>query len=284
IHVLIFHKKSRSCWSFLYYWNPLPSTRDLENSSKYYHLVLPSSQGSEQIEGEENQGKHKFQVKELYLTKLLSTKVAIHSSVEKLFRSIWTIPTNKPPTAVKYFFDLLDSQAEIKKITDLDVLHIWKTNSLPLRFWVNILKNPQFVFDLKKTHLLESCLSVIAQAFMDSFSISEQHLGKSSPTNKLLYAKDIPMFKEEVKNYYKGIRDAPPVSSAELNEFLMAESKKHENEFKEDVALLELYKYIKRYHQVVLDMLEKEPGFEDEQKQLLDITALMEDKKKCMWN
>ncbi|KAE8615367.1 hypothetical protein XENTR_v10008495 [Xenopus tropicalis] len=152
--------------------------QDLENSSKYYHLVLPSSQGSEQIEGEENQGKHKFQVKELYLTKLLSTKVAIHSSVEKLFRSIWTIPTNKPPTAVKYFFDLLDSQAEIKKITDLDVLHIWKTNSLPLRFWVNILKNPQFVFDLKKTHLLESCLSVIAQAFMDSFSISEQHLGK----------------------------------------------------------------------------------------------------------
>ncbi|OCT88849.1 plexin-C1 [Xenopus laevis] len=258
--------------------------QDLENSSKYCHLVLPSSQGMEEVEGEESKGKHKFKVKELYLTKLLSTKVAIHSTVEKLFRSIWTIPANKPPIAVKYFFDFLDSQAENKKIADPDVLHIWKTNSLPLRFWVNILKNPQFVFDLKKTNLLESCLSVIAQAFMDSFSISEQQLGKSSPTNKLLYAKDIAMFKEEVKNYYKGIRDAPPVSSSELNEFLTTESKKHKNEFKEDVALLELYKYIERYHQAVLGMLEKEAGFEDEQKQLLHIKALMEDKKKCMWN
>lgn len=50
--------------------------------------------------------------------------------------------------------------------------------SLPLRFWVNILKNPQFVFDMEKTPNLDGCLSVIAQAFMDSFSLSETQLGK----------------------------------------------------------------------------------------------------------
>lgn len=50
--------------------------------------------------------------------------------------------------------------------------------SLPLRFWVNILKNPQFVFDLEKTPHLDGCLSVIAQAFMDSFSLDERQLGK----------------------------------------------------------------------------------------------------------
>lgn len=53
--------------------------------------------------------------------------------------------------------------------------------SLPLRFWVNILKNPQFVFDMEKTPPLDGCLSVIAQAFMDSFSLAEKQLGKVGP-------------------------------------------------------------------------------------------------------
>lgn len=130
----------------------------------------------------------------------------MHSFVENLFRSIWETSNAKAPHAVKYFFDFLDRQADAMRITDPDVLHIWKTNrhgraavrsgaseavlfvtsspslwySLPLRFWVNIIKNPQFVFDMEKTPNLDGCLSVIAQAFMDSFSLSETQLGKVS--------------------------------------------------------------------------------------------------------
>lgn len=51
------------------------------------------------------------------------------------------------------------------------------------------------------------------------------HLLQSAPTNKLLYAKDIPQFKEEVRSFYKDIRDAPSLSSTELTEFLTSESK-----------------------------------------------------------
>lgn len=58
-------------------------------------------------------------------------------------------------------------------------------NSLPLRFWVNILKNPQFVFDIKKTPHIDGCLSVIAQAFMDAFSLTEQQLGKVRPSFRI---------------------------------------------------------------------------------------------------
>ncbi|XP_063783686.1 plexin-C1 [Pseudophryne corroboree] len=257
--------------------------RDTEYSTGYIHLESLESEDNGDLQNMENKGKQKFKVKELYLTKLLSTKVAIHSAVEKLFRSIWTIPHSKPPVAIKYFFDFLDTQGEIKKITDPEVLHIWKTNSLPLRFWVNILKNPQFVLDIKKTPLLDSCLSVITQAFMDGFSLAEQQLGKSAPTNKLLYAKDIPHYKEEVKAYYKEIRDAPPLSSTELTEFLTLESKKHEHEFKEDVAMLELYKYIDKYFNVIMTTLEKETGFDNELKQLLQLKKLIADRKKCSW-
>ncbi|KAM9311665.1 plexin-C1 [Gastrophryne carolinensis] len=253
-----------------------------EYSKDYFHLEMPDCDENEDLQNMENKGKQKFKVKELYLTKLLSTKCSILYLYFKLFRSIWTI-SHKPPVAVKYFFDFLDAQGEIKKVSDPDVLHIWKTNSLPLRFWVNILKNPQFVFDIKKTALLDSCLSVIAQAFMDGFSLTDHQLGKSAPTNKLLYAKDIPQFKKEIKSYYKDIREAPTLSSIEMSEFLTSESKKHEHEFKEDVAIWELYKYIEKYHDVIISTLENEPIFESELKRLLDLKKISKEKTMCAW-
>ncbi|XP_029858442.2 plexin-C1 [Aquila chrysaetos chrysaetos] len=256
---------------------------DVEYSDEHCHLILPDSEANKDVKGTGHKGKQKFKVKEMYLTKLLSTKVAIHSVVEKLFRSIWSLPNNKAPVAIKYFFDFLDAQAESKKITDPDVVHIWKTNSLPLRFWVNILKNPQFVFDIKKTSHIDGCLSVIAQAFMDAFSLAEQTLGKEAPTNKLLYAKDIPLYKKEVKAYYKAIRDLPPLTTSEVEEFLTQESKKHENEFNEKVALIEIYKYVVKYYDEIVSKLERERGFEEVQKQLQQVKALFDEKKKCKW-
>lgn len=50
--------------------------------------------------------------------------------------------------------------------------------SLPLRFWVNLIKNPNFVFDIHKSNIVDSCLSVVAQTFMDSCSTSDHRLGK----------------------------------------------------------------------------------------------------------
>lgn len=58
------------------------------------------------------------------------------------------------------------------------VVHTWKSNSLPLRFWVNLIKNPNFVFDIHKSNIVDACLSVVAQTFMDSCSTSDHRLGK----------------------------------------------------------------------------------------------------------
>ena len=80
------------------------------------------------------------------------------------------------PMAVKYLFDFLDDEAEAIKISDLDVVHTWKNNALSLRFWVNLIKNPEFVFDINKSHTVDACLSVIAQAFIDGCSSSEMKL------------------------------------------------------------------------------------------------------------
>jgi len=55
--------------------------------------------------------------------------------------------------------------------------------SLPLRFWVNLINNPNFVFDIHKSNIVDSCLSVVAQTFMDSCSTSDHRLGKISLCN-----------------------------------------------------------------------------------------------------
>uniref|UniRef100_A0A3B4B358 Sema domain-containing protein n=1 Tax=Periophthalmus magnuspinnatus TaxID=409849 RepID=A0A3B4B358_9GOBI len=205
------------------------------------------------------QSHHKKVLPEIYLTRLLSTKGTLQKFLDDLFQAILSIPPDRPPLAVKYFFDFLEEQADKRGITDPDTLHIWKTNSLPLRFWVNILKNPQFVFDIDKTDHMDACLSVIAQAFIDACSISDLQLGKDSPTNKLLYAKEIPEYKKRVQWYYNQIQEMPPLSEQEMNAHLAEESRKYRNEFNTNLAVTEIYKYAKRYRNQVVNALEANP-------------------------
>ncbi|XP_068163545.1 plexin-C1 isoform X2 [Antennarius striatus] len=261
--------------------SPQGSLKDDENfSGKYFHLIDPDVDTDQR----KNPEVKKFKLKEVHLTKLLSTKVAVHSFVENLFRSIWGMPKGRAPHAVKFFFDFLDTQADSMKIMDPDVLHIWKTNSLPLRFWVNIIKNPQFVFDMEKTPHLDGCLSVIAQAFMDSFSLSELQLGKHAPTNKLLYAKDIPKFKQEVKGYYKQIRDHPLITVPEFKEFLQESSEKHENKFNEAAALRELYRFVQKYFTEIVEKLDQNGTPSELTEQLHHVKKLFDGLKSCSWN
>uniref|UniRef100_A0A452I8Q2 Sema domain-containing protein n=1 Tax=Gopherus agassizii TaxID=38772 RepID=A0A452I8Q2_9SAUR len=216
---------------------------------------------------------------EIYLTRLLSTKGTLQKFLDDLFKAILCMREDKPPVAIKYFFDFLEEQAEKRGISDPDTLHIWKTNSLPLRFWVNILKNPQFVFDIDKTDHIDACLSVIAQAFIDACSISDLQLGKDSPTNKLLYAKEIPEYRKIVQRYYKQIHDMPPLSEQEMNAHLAEESRKYRNEFNTNVAMAEIYKYAKRYRTQVMNALDSNPTTRRTQLQhkFEQVIALMED-------
>uniref|UniRef100_A0A8B9MZG5 Plexin A1 n=1 Tax=Accipiter nisus TaxID=211598 RepID=A0A8B9MZG5_9AVES len=167
-------------------------TPDLESGTKLWHLVK-NHDHMDQREGDRGSK----MVSEIYLTRLLATKGTLQKFVDDLFETIFSTAHRGSalPLAIKYMFDFLDEQADKHQINDYDVRHTWKSNCLPLRFWVNVIKNPQFVFDIHKNSITDACLSVVAQTFMDSCSTSEHKLGKDSPSNKLLYAKDIPNYK-----------------------------------------------------------------------------------------
>ncbi|XP_056628860.1 plexin-D1 [Triplophysa dalaica] len=257
--------------------NTLGRVKDLD-TEKYVHLVLPHDELTENRKSH-RQSHRKKVLPEIYLTRLLSTKGTLQKFLDDLFQAILSIPPDKPPFAVKYFFDFLEEQADHRGITDPDTLHIWKTNSLPLRFWVNILKNPQFVFDIDKTDHMDACLSVIAQAFIDACSLSDLQLGKDSPTNKLLYAKEIPEYKKRVQSYYKQIQEMAPLSEQEMNAHLAEESRKYRNEFNTTLALTEIYTYAKKYRHQVVSALESNPTARRTQLQhkFEQVIALVED-------
>lgn len=48
---------------------------------------------------------------------------------------------------------------------------------------------------------------------------------QDSPTNKLLYAKEIPEYRKIVQRYYKQIHDMTPLSEQEMNAHLAEESR-----------------------------------------------------------
>ena len=72
-------------------------------------------------------------------------------------------------------------------------------HSLPLRFWVNVIKNPDFVFDIHKSATVDSCLSVISQTYIDACSTSEAKYTKDTPSSKLLYVNEVKGYKTHVQ-------------------------------------------------------------------------------------
>jgi plexin A len=123
--------------------------------------------------------------------------------------------------------------------------------SLPLRFWVNFIKNPDFIFDINKTTTVDSCLSVIAQTFMDSCSTTDHRLGKDSPSNKLLFAKDIPQYRDMVIKFYCDVAMLPQITDQELSTAMQQLSSSLVGQFHTVSALKELYIYVSKYSEQV---------------------------------
>uniref|UniRef100_H3B608 Plexin B2 n=1 Tax=Latimeria chalumnae TaxID=7897 RepID=H3B608_LATCH len=237
------------------------NTAFLEEENKLWHLVRPTD---EVDEGKAKRGsiKEKERTKaitEIYLTRLLSVKGTLQQFVDNFFKSVLSSNQVVPP-AVKYFFDFLDEEAAKHGITDEETIHIWKTNSLPLRFWVNILKNPHFIFDVHVNEVVDASLSVIAQMFMDACTRTEHKLSRDSPSNKLLYAKEISAYKKVVEDYYKDVRQMVQVSDQDMNTHLAEISRAHTDKLNTLVALNQLYQYTSKYYDEIINALEEDPA------------------------
>uniref|UniRef100_A0A9J7YXN4 Plexin-B1 n=2 Tax=Cyprinus carpio TaxID=7962 RepID=A0A9J7YXN4_CYPCA len=252
-----------------------------EEGLRLWHLVKPSEDPEipKHRKSSMRERERAKAIPEIYLTRLLSMKGTLQKFVDDVFVAILS-RKRPPPIAVRFFFDFLDDMAEKHGIDDPETVHIWKTNSLPLRFWVNILKNPQFVFDVQVTDSVDAVLSVIAQTFIDSCTTSEHKVGRDSPVNKLLYAREIPRYKQLVERYYSDIHNAVSGCYQEMNSTLTELSGSFASEMNSLVALHELYKYINKYYDQIIMSLEEDAAGQKMQLayRLQQVAALVENK------
>lgn len=176
-----------------------------------------TSQRDGQVRGQNNGLDQASQEQYIYLTRMLASKGTVQNYIDDFFRTILNaknVPINHVvdesnintvlcdhngthtrrgnpilssscPPAVKWLFDLLDEAAMENGITDDNVIHAWKSNAFLLRFWVNFIKNPNYILDIEKTNTLDASLSIVAQTLMDSCSVGEQKLDKVRIKNNL---------------------------------------------------------------------------------------------------
>ncbi|XP_050783133.1 plexin-B3 isoform X4 [Gopherus flavomarginatus] len=231
-----------------------------EGGLRLWHLVKPTEEpeAAKQQQRRSSLRERPTAIPEIYLTRLLSVKGTLQKFVEDALQAVLSV--GRPvPVAVKFLFDLLDELAARHGVSEPETLHIWKTNSLLLRFWVGVVRNPQLLFDVRVPDNVDAALSVIGQTLIDACTPGQHSVGRDSPVNKLLYAREIPRYKELVEKYYAEIRQAPPATYQELNSALTELSRKYSSDMDCSAALQELYGYIKKYYDQIISALEEDP-------------------------
>ncbi|XP_016149522.1 plexin-B3-like, partial [Sinocyclocheilus grahami] len=103
---------------------------------------------------------------------------------------------------------------------------------------------------------------------------------QDSPVNKLLYAREIPRYKQLVERYYSDIHNAVSGCYQEMNSTLTELSGSFASEMNSLVALHELYKYINKYYDQIIMSLEEDAAGQKMQLayRLQQVAALVENK------
>ena len=220
-------------------------------------------------------------IPEVYLTRLLATKGTVKKFIDDFFYTVFgSGPMGRaassrssgsgsgsesplsacssdalPPCAIKWLFDIFDEASMVNNeyIDDLaNVVHAWKSNSVPLRFWITLIKNPHFVFDVEQTPATELNLSIVAQALMSScMPVTDiQPMSKEAPSHKLLFARDINDYRSMINDWYDRIQRTPQVTDQDLSCYMHNLSTRHDAiNFNQVAALKEIFLYVSQYYQ-----------------------------------
>ena len=197
-------------------------------------------------------------IPEVFLTRLLSTKGTLKKFIDDYFASITSVG-HKFPYAIKWLFDIFDDCGSYYGL-EPEIVKAWKSNSIPLRFWVNLIKNPDTLYDVERTFAVDSNLSVIAQTLLSATNNNSSNnnnngastvMNKESPSHKLLFAKETVDYSVRLNDFYHSIEKLPQVSDQEFNYHMNQLSQKNEAELNQMAALKELFIYVDKYYSVL---------------------------------
>ncbi|XP_033647406.1 plexin A3-like isoform X2 [Asterias rubens] len=173
--------------------------------------------------------------------RVLSSKSVIQEYVDNMFQTILSVES--APKAIKFLFDFFDDQADMYdlKSKDPEIKCAWKNNILPLRFWSNAIKHPDYIFDIQPTLSVEASMDVIGQLFHDAHDTKTDKLGQESSINKFLYSREKTKYQRLVRQYYKGVEESTPVTTQDLNTELQKASQNFTGLFSKFSTLMQLW-------------------------------------------
>lgn len=145
------------------------------------------------------------------ITNTTCSKGTVQRFVEAFLDSVTLSDCVDVPVELKFVLDFLDDEAVRNGVTDPGVVRAWKTNALVLRFWMQLLHNPDTTFDVQRQHSLLPSLAVVGQTLVDTFSQSDLVLGKESPSSKLLFAREIASYRPLVGEMFARVAGQRPL-------------------------------------------------------------------------
>ena len=164
------------------------------------------------------------------LARLLINKGTIQPFVDQLMESLFANTPNLPPV-VQHLFEFFDQEAKkyqhffmSNKSPQDEVKNLarsWKTNTYFIRYWANLMRNPDFIVECQRSPLIDSSLNCIAQAFVDSCANKDlSELDLDTPVSRLLFMRDAPKYSEMIENFFGEMSSYQTISDHELHFYL----------------------------------------------------------------
>ncbi|XP_072180991.1 plexin-A4-like [Diadema setosum] len=172
-----------------------------EGGYRLWHLVP-----EEQMNTDAPQSRTKLD-KEFSAPHLLVTKKTIEPFLNSFLSTILNKPEETPVT-IKYLFDFFDDMAAQycggnEKVGEC--AEAWKSNSLPLHYWVTTLTHPSYVFDMRQSRCADQSVSVLANMLDNAFKKVIPEKKEDSSLNRVLFVKDLPGYIRTISEYYRNI-------------------------------------------------------------------------------
>jgi hypothetical protein len=184
------------------------------------------------------------------LARLLVNKGTLQPFIDQFVEAVFANTANLPPV-VQHLFAFLDAEIEknqhqsasgksshavnLNETERESLSRDWKVQCYFVKYWLSVLRRPDYVLDVSVNELVCSSLDCIVQALHDSMDAAatvqsllyDSVASTASPTNRLLFLNDIPKYKRLIDTFFAELRvsSQPAVSDHELYFYLNEFSK-----------------------------------------------------------
>ncbi|XP_052080598.1 plexin-B1-like [Mytilus californianus] len=205
---------------------------------------------------------------DIFLNRLFQTKLLLADYIDSTFEGLED--QQSLSISIRYFFCMLDRFGKDYKI-DSEVLQSWKNECYATRIWAPLIGKPDILFDVNVPGHVEPCLDILRQVVMESFTQTAQEVNKESPTQKLLFHKDILRYRDLIDPFFARVM---PVTDqefwSEIDE--MSKRQKADLKFSRQSTLDQLYQlFIVKYRREIIDDLEDMEESKDLKEEVIDL-------------